>query len=97
MPNRKVIRQQPKRHGIIRTDVRLLLHHEVKEALKQIADVERKTLCYVVAEVVYAFFGLEVTREKVYVKNKNYHLVSTTGKKNTNQNRRKVAGKYFAQ
>lgn len=57
--------QLPKTVGVRRKRVSSNLHKVVKRGLKNIAKSEDKTVSYVLAEIVYAFFGLKVTKSDV--------------------------------
>lgn len=59
--------QQPKTVGIRRTPSKGNIHPEVKAGIQAIADAEDKTYSYVLAEIVYKFFGLEVTKHAVKI------------------------------
>lgn len=57
--------RQPSSSGVRRGKKTSYLHKEVIRNLQDIADREDKSFSYVVAEVVYSFFGLKVTKNDV--------------------------------
>jgi hypothetical protein len=61
-------RQLPRTIGIQRKRGSSYIHKEVIRNLKAIAASEDKTLSYVIAEIVYRFFGLEIKDDHVKVK-----------------------------
>lgn len=62
--NRK---QLPKKKGVKRVPIKTVLHKLVKKEIQAIARREKKTDSYVLYEIAYCFFGLEVSNEKVKV------------------------------
>jgi len=59
--------KQPRTLGVQRVPKKSFLHEEVERNLEAIAEAEDKSFSYVVAEIVYAFFGLKVTANAVKV------------------------------
>lgn len=64
------MRQLPRTIGIRRVQKSSRLHKEVIRNLDKIAAAEDKSFSYVVAEIVYKFFGLEIKDNIVKVKRK---------------------------
>jgi len=64
--------RQPITRGVIRGRRTTQMHEEVLRNLQQIANHENKSLSYVVAEIVYAFFGLKIDKETVKVLRRRY-------------------------
>jgi hypothetical protein len=60
-------RQQPKTRGVQRIIGRACMHEEVMKNLQEIAENEDKSFSWVVADIVYAFFGLKVDEHTVKV------------------------------
>lgn len=60
-------RFQPRNTGVRREPKTTRMHGEVLRNLEQIAVAEDKSFAWVVADIVYAFFGLEVNQETVKV------------------------------
>ena len=60
--------QLPKIPGVCRIPKSGRLHEEVVRALSEIAEVENKSFSYVVAEIIYEYFGLEVRDNVVEVR-----------------------------
>lgn len=58
-------RQMPRSRGIVRIQKSARIHAEVERNLQMIADAEDKTFSWVVAEIVYAFFGLRIGADDV--------------------------------
>lgn len=58
-------RQMPRTMGIQRIQKSARIHREVERNLQMIADAEDKTFSWVVAEIVYAFFGLRIGADDV--------------------------------
>jgi len=75
---------QPKTVGIVRVQGKTRMHEEVMKNLQKIADSEDKTFAYVVSEIVYAFFGLKVTKDAV-------KITRTRRKKATRERDRRAA------
>lgn len=53
-------RHLPRVNGIVRDKKSSALHNEVVRNLQDIANREDKTFSWVVAEIVYKFFGLQI-------------------------------------
>lgn len=60
-------RQQPHVIGVVRSSAQAKMHEEVIRNLKDIAERENKTFSWIVAEIVYRYFGLEVTDDLIKV------------------------------
>ena len=61
------MKHQPKTRGVQRQNRQTMLHEEVVKNLMEIAEIEGKSFSYVVAEIVYAFFGLKIDEKTVKV------------------------------
>ena len=59
------MKRQPSSRGVSRIRKSSYIHAEVARVMQDIADAEDKSFSYVVAEIVYAFFGLKVSHENV--------------------------------
>jgi len=59
--------RQPSTIGVQRIGKTSFIHEEVEKNLQDIADAEDKSFSYVVAEIVYKFFGLKVTGDAVKI------------------------------
>jgi len=53
-------RHQPSSPGVRRRPGKAYIHREVQRNLQDIAAAEDKTFSWVVAEIVYSFFGLTI-------------------------------------
>jgi hypothetical protein len=60
-------RQQPKNFGVRRVAKKACMHREVERNLQAIAQAEDKSFSWVVADIVYAFFGLTIDENTVKV------------------------------
>jgi hypothetical protein len=67
MPSMKNRKQLPKRAGVKRQSAQTVLHKLVKKELQAIARRDKKTLSYVLYDIVYLYFGLEVSNHEVKV------------------------------
>lgn len=64
---RQPVRQQPKNPGVVRVRAKLAIHEEVLQNLLQISQRERRSLSWVIAEIVYDYFGLKIDKDTVRV------------------------------
>lgn len=64
--------RQPVTRGVTRGRRTTQMHEEVLRNLQQIAAHDNKSFSYVVAEIVYAFFGLKIDKDTVKVLRRKY-------------------------
>jgi len=66
------MKHQPRTPGVRRQQKSSSMHTEIVRNLREIAKKEDKSFSWVVADIVYAFFGLKIDKDTVKILRRRY-------------------------